>query len=62
MNEKSINKALNFQNSPVAWFVVLERAKKNSDFDLAAKAKHELERLGVIVNYRKAEEGECDEQ
>lgn len=42
------------QNSPVAWFVVLERARLGNDFDVAARAKRELERLGVIIKYRKA--------
>ena len=56
MNDKQINKD-NYADSPVVWFVVLERAKKDNDFDLAARAKQELERLGVIVNYRKANKG-----
>ena len=62
MCNQQINKTLNFQNSPVAWFVVLERAKKDNDFELAAKAKRELERLGVIVKYYKKNRGNNSEQ
>ena len=40
-------------NKPVAWFFVLERARQTHDFELAARAKRELERLGVTVKYRK---------
>ncbi len=37
------------EDSPVAWFVMLELALHRSDFELAAKARRELERLGVKV-------------
>ena len=30
-------------NSPVVWFCVLERAKQDGNFELAAKAKNELQ-------------------
>ncbi len=40
------------QNEPVYWFVLLEKAIHCGDFDGAARAKTELERLGVLVNYR----------
>jgi hypothetical protein len=43
-------------DSPVAWFVVLERAKQDRDFKRAAEALHQLERLGVAVKYRKPRE------
>ncbi len=63
MQNQQLNKTLNFQNSPVAWFAVLERAKQYSDFELAAKAKQELERLGVTVKYHKAQQqGDTNEQ
>lgn len=39
------------EDSPVVWFVMLERARRSSDFELAAKAQQELERLGVKVKY-----------
>lgn len=40
-------------NNAVVWFVVLEQARQKNDFERAAKAKRELERLGVVVKYRK---------
>ncbi len=45
---------LDYRNSPVAWFVVLEQARQKKDFETAAKAEQELRRLGVIVKYGKA--------
>lgn len=52
MNDKrsSENK---YTDSPVAWFVVLEQARQDSNFQLAAKATQELDRLGVIVKYKR---------
>lgn len=38
-------------DSPTTWFAVLERALRTGDFDLAARAKRELERLGVTVTF-----------
>jgi hypothetical protein len=49
-----------FADSRVAWFVCLERAKADNNFERAAMAKKELERLGVRVKYlrkRRASEG-----
>lgn len=40
------------EDYPVAWFVVLERARRTNNFELAARARRELERLGVKVTYR----------
>ena len=40
------------QDEPVYWFVLLEKAIHRGDFDAAARAKRELERLGVSVTYR----------
>ncbi|MBE3039528.1 MAG: hypothetical protein IMZ62_12035 [Chloroflexi bacterium] len=40
-------------DSPVAWFVVLERARLDQDFRRAHGAMRELQRLGVTVKYRK---------
>lgn len=40
------------EDSPAAWFVMLEVARKTDDAGLAAKAHRELERLGVKVTYR----------
>lgn len=39
------------EDSPTAWFVVLERARQADDFEAAARARRELERLGVRVTY-----------
>jgi hypothetical protein len=39
--------------SPVAWFAVLERARETHDYETAAEAVRQLERLGVKVKYRK---------
>jgi len=44
---------LNASDSPIAWFVVLETARRQNDFELASRAKHELERLGIGIKYRK---------
>jgi hypothetical protein len=37
---------------PVYWFVLLEQAIDRSDFEAAARAKQELERLGIRITYR----------
>lgn len=42
---------IDYENSPVAWFVVLEQARQGNDFERAAKARQELKRLGVDVKY-----------
>ena len=39
------------EDSPVAWFAVLERARRTNDFELAAQAQRELQRLGVVVRF-----------
>lgn len=41
--------------SPVAWFVMLERARERGDIDAALAAQEELRRLGVLVSYTKSE-------
>ena len=41
-------------NSPTAWFAALDRARRTSDFELAAKALKELRRLGVCVKFKRA--------
>ena len=40
------------EDSPVAWFVVLDRARQVHDFERAVQAQRELERLGVKVTYK----------
>lgn len=47
---------INYANSPVAWFVTLERARATDNFELAAKARQELELLGVIVKYKRPQQ------
>lgn len=54
MCEKKLT-SRDYRDSPVAWFVVLERAREDGEFELAAKARRELERLGVEVRYHKRE-------
>lgn len=39
-------------DSPTAWFSVLERALRTEDYELAARAKRELGRLGVEVSFK----------
>ncbi len=41
------------EDSPVAWFAVLETARRAGDFDRAAEAIRELRRLGICVSYRR---------
>ncbi len=45
------------EDCPAAWFVMLERARRNNDFELAAQARRELERLGVKVTYAQTRKG-----
>ena len=40
-----------FSDSRVAWFVVLERARADNNFQRAADGEAQLERLGVRVKY-----------
>lgn len=46
-----------FNDSPAAWFVMLEIARKRGDFEQAARAQRELKRLGVEVRYHPADRG-----
>lgn len=39
------------RDDPVVWLLLLERGRQTGDFDLAARAKRELERLGIRVTY-----------
>jgi len=41
------------RNSVVGWFLELEVARERHDFEKAAVAKRELQRLGVEVRYRR---------
>jgi hypothetical protein len=39
------------RDDPLVWLLLLERGRQSGDFDLAAKAKRELARLGVRVSF-----------
>jgi len=39
------------RDEPYVWLAVLERARREGDYDLAAYADAELRRLGVRVSY-----------
>ena len=49
----SDKKTRGIEESRVAWFVVLDRARRDNNFVLAARAQSELERLGVKVQFRR---------
>jgi len=40
-------------DDPLVWMLLLERGRRIGDFDLAARAKRRLERLGIRVSYRR---------
>ncbi len=40
-----------YRQEPTYWFAVLEIARAGGDFEQAAEAKRELQRLGVHVCY-----------
>jgi len=44
---------IDYKESPVAWFFILERARECGDFERAANAQKELRRLGIEVRYRR---------
>jgi hypothetical protein len=39
------------RDDPLVWLLLLERGRRTGDFELAARAKWELARLGVRVAY-----------
>jgi hypothetical protein len=43
------------RQEPTYWFAVLEIAREQGDFERAAEAKRELQRLGVHVSYERPE-------
>jgi hypothetical protein len=47
-------------HQPVYWFMLLELAVESGDFESAAEAQRQLERLGVQVNYRRRREEAVD--
>ena len=46
------SKNVDYQNSPVVWFTMMETWASKGDFEQAAKAKRKLERLGVFVRFK----------
>jgi len=42
------------RDDPLVWLLLLERGRRTGDFELAARAKRELARLGVFVTYRQS--------
>lgn len=58
MRKEEIEKARReAEDSPIAWFLVLERARRMRDFERAAQATRELKRLGVTVRYGRRAKG-----
>lgn len=57
MNDETRRARKAANESPVAWFAVLERARSERDYKRAAHALDELKRLGVTVTYRRAGKG-----
>lgn len=39
--------------SPLAWFIVLERARETRDYERAAEAIRQLRKLGVTVKFHR---------
>lgn len=46
-----------FGESPTVWFSILEAAVRQQDYDRAAKAKRELQRLGIDVRFGTPQQG-----
>jgi hypothetical protein len=40
-------------DDPIVWLLLLERGRQTCDFELAARARRELSRLGITVTYKK---------
>lgn len=51
MTEPKPKSSVDPHRCPAAWFAVLEHARLHGDFERAARAKRELRRLGVIVDF-----------
>jgi len=46
------------RDDPIVWLLLLERGRQSGDFELAARAKNELARLGIRVTYRRPAKGQ----
>jgi hypothetical protein len=42
---------IDYKESPIVWFFVLEEALERGNFERAANAQKELRRLGIDVGY-----------
>ena len=42
-----------YREKLVYWFVILDSARERDDFEAAAEAKRQLERLGVRIAFRR---------
>ena len=47
---------------PLIWLLLLERGRQTGDFELAARAKRELKRLGVRVTYCRPSVARCRQE
>ena len=53
MSIEPTNNGRNHRDQPTYWFAVLEIAREQGDFEGAAEAKRQLQRLGVCVSYER---------
>lgn len=58
MSQKNI-KGFEIKNSPIAWFYILEDARRHGDFNRAAEAQRELARLGIKIQYTHPKGAAC---
>jgi hypothetical protein len=54
---RPVTAAADYADEPTYWFAVLEIARERGDFERAAEAVRELERLGVRVWYERPRKG-----
>jgi hypothetical protein len=48
-----VSRERNYQDEPTYWFAILEIAREKGQFEQAAEAQRQLERLGVKVSYQR---------
>jgi hypothetical protein len=53
MTTKSIKPKRDHHQEPTYWFALLEIARESGDFENAAEAKRQLQRLGIRVSYKR---------
>jgi hypothetical protein len=59
---KNSERQRDHRDAPTYWFAVLEIARERGDFEWAAEAQRQLERLGVIVRFDRQRKGAEDER